>query len=330
MIELPGPSLKLSRSGMRIKNGGGGILGQYRLPNEDVQLWKLDREAKLLGEFRPGIFREASISGNGSVYLAGPKGLYVLGQDGKLKQLNENDIYLLVASKSDEVWANRSGQAGFVLYNSVGDILGNYPGKSGANLVLSEAGEVCFYGDDKPSGLRLLNAAGKISAVDGFDLGPFDEILAFGNGHLQNKIAGGILFQMTNSESKTLPLINAGLDSETKAFISGYDAGKVFLKREGEAAKWLEIPKELQNGPRPFYAIAIENETIWVRGDAYLLQFSSKGRMESQVALNNENLEAETLNKAWSLTQILGMSGNSTMLSCVGPQGIAIVRIELN
>jgi hypothetical protein len=176
----------------------------------------------------------------------------------------------------------------------------------------------------------LLHENGEIESVSGFNLGPFDEILAFSDGHLQNKVAGGILYQMTNDGSKTLPLINAGLDSEGKAFITGFDAGKVYLKRQGEAAKWLEIPKEMQNGPRPFYVIAIEKNIIWVRGDADLLKFSLEGRIEEQIALSNENLESRILDKAWFLSQILGLSGTSTMLSCVGPQGIALLRIDLN
>ena len=330
MIELPGPSLKLNRSGLKIQNGAGGILGRYILPNGKVQLWKTDAAPNLLGEFDAEICAQASIAANGKVFLAGQKGLFVLEGEGKLKQINSNNIYQLGTTKSNHSWTNGSDQQSFDLWNEAGDLVGNYPAKVGAELVLSAEGDVCFLGNDKPAGLRLLHENGEIESVSGFNLSPFDEILAYSKGHLQNNVAGGIQFQVANEDARELPLLNAGLDAEDRAFISGYDVGKVYLQKEGEAAMWLEIPVEMQNGPRPFYVIAIENEVIWVRGDAALLKFSKEGRIETRINLSNDNLEAETLGKAWSLTQILGLSGRSTMLSCVGPQGVALVRIDLN
>ncbi len=329
-FELPGPSMIFYRVGMKICRGSGGMLGLFKLENGAMQVWNLDSPVTIVGVFDAGKCAHASLSKNGKIYISGSDGLFVIEAEGKLKQLRKEATFLLQTTSSNGLWVNNKSGNGLSLLDGEGKVQETAQMKQPREIVLSDEGEVCFYGKVAPSGLKLLNESFEITNLTQYSIRPFDEILGLTGGSLVHTTTGGIQFQSPSNKSDVVPLIGAGLDDAGKVFISGYDEGKVYLDRQGGEAIWLDIPAEYVNGVRPFYVIAIEGSTIWVKGDSQLLQFTPEGKHLEVLPLTNENLEAELIGRAWRLQQIVGTSGRGGVISCVGPSGIALVGFELD
>ena len=271
---------------------------------------------------------------NDHLLVANSEGLHFLNGDGSLIKSQESVFGFLAAASGNKVWTAGKSLQMATLLDAKGEVKGHFPARIYGRMVSDAEGRLCYFGKNKTeaAGLRCLDTKGVSHLEKGFSLSALDQILGFGQGQLLTTGAGGIEIQARNAAHSLLPLLAGGKTDDGEAFISGFEAekGQVSLNIAGRKAMALAVPAKYRENSRPYYAVAVEKDEILVRGDAWMLRYTRDGKLLEAKALDDSSYETELFPRLWEMHDMLGWGGEEVFISCSGPEGIAILKLELN
>jgi hypothetical protein len=161
---------------------------------------------------------------------------------------------------------------------------------------------------------------------DGFALSPLNKVLFYDGDMLITDAPGGFLISTKGAEQLYLPSVSAGRTSDGKAFLSGFKEVKAGLRIEGSEQIELVIPDEIE-ARRIFFVVAVETESIWVKGDADLLQYDRGGKFTGHFALDDSSYLKQLAPIMWELKDVAAGDGK-IFLSCSGPEGIVVLQLD--
>lgn len=324
-IELPGPGLQLQRSNLRIFPSVQGWAGLLLAPGTDKSDRLLDLQSKAATPFA----LPSEIAAQQALRLR--DGQFLLASEGKFLLFNPDsgqtldlpgEGQLLGAGPGESYWTWDAQVGSLRLINKQGkEIRIENPGRLSRPIV-DDLGRACYTSDGS---LYCLAEMGAPEKQEGFTLNALEILLGYGDGALVSDAPGGIRIQSLSGRDQNLPLLSAGLAQDGRPFASGWQDQKIRLFFDGREMEF-EVPEDIQ-ARRIFYAVAVEAECVWIKGDADLLQLALDGQVKARYPLDAENYSALLAPRMWQLYQISAWKGR-VYLSCSGPSGFALLSLD--